>query len=787
MRRSKKNECLKQLDGLKNMIKSLVGMPQDTKLDVLQTAQESAICLGNTIEEYEGGGHPVVELLEAVCELIYESYCSGQDDKGRLYQKVLQVEKKILKDIKEEPEIAFMPVGAEDWSHMAGIWKAAVDTLGCYVSVVPVPVKIFDTEWGLPKIQCYTGNYPDEVPLTDYREYDLSLYRPDIIFVSGLAKGDDFCRVSEAFSLDNLESFAGRVVCIPDNITVSWLDKGKKDTEDNIRSTLLDEWNQRRDVIRLNGQKEQRFKDKKVFLLETGIYNVLHASEIYISELEKVVDAIGMFKNAILWWRPHPLTVYALNRHGKETINRYQELLEHIRDKPYVVVDDTPDLVNAVCMADAYIGELSNGLALSGLEGYPSYICTPFDEKTEPGYIQPSAAAVWRNKLYLSAKAFNGLFCLDLDMDRLEYIGPFGGEEYHIKGLHSLAAVYKGNIYFIPGRGKAIARLNTETLDINLLPLPENVDSAGRLKFNGVVITGKELWALPGDGGVILKLDMETLEMATFDRWPGRLDFSRIPFKGGAVAGNRLWLCPYNSQDLVYMDLYSGKMKAIPWELPEQSLCGIAAEGNMLWFCPQKGDAVLKVDAITTECDYIEHFPDSFWKAEDRYSSIVYQNHAMWLVPYHARSVLRIDTGTGRVTETDEFPEDFRFFNPGCRDGYFSGSVKDEDRIYLLSSYANAVLVIDTKTESTSCYHLQISREMFNKLILPVETFDESRDTQLEKYMDISDNINLERFLEDVCTEIKTESMLEKQWFKDELYQSHGLTGGKIWNELWKK
>ena len=86
-------------------------------------------------------------------------------------------------DIRASREIVFLPWKASMWEGMEPYWKEAASSQDCSVYVIPLPWFYRNVDGSLRDMQYDGESFPDSVPVTDYRSYDFSAHRPDMIFI----------------------------------------------------------------------------------------------------------------------------------------------------------------------------------------------------------------------------------------------------------------------------------------------------------------------------------------------------------------------------------------------------------------------------------------------------------------------------------------------------------------------------------------------------------------------------------------------------------------------------
>lgn len=194
MRKFVKNELcniIKQLANVNEaLIKSSTSISQEQAQEILTDCQQSAVAVGNKIEECEGDGTESVRLLEEYCEKLYQ-LCMSWDNRN-VREKELKNIRDLLNKVKNsilyeipnsKKEVVFLPYKASMWDSLESVWMAARDDESCDVYVIPIPYFDKKPDGSLGEMHYEGDMYPDYVPITDWQQYSIEERRPDVIFI----------------------------------------------------------------------------------------------------------------------------------------------------------------------------------------------------------------------------------------------------------------------------------------------------------------------------------------------------------------------------------------------------------------------------------------------------------------------------------------------------------------------------------------------------------------------------------------------------------------------------
>lgn len=412
-------------------------------IELLTDCQDLAIAIGTRIEKLRGEGTATVSGLEEYCENIYTvgEQLQGQDpleedaDSVAILTDSLQLVKKTFEaEFPDKREVVFLPYKASMWDSLESVWKAADADPECDAYVVPIPYYTLDGQHNF-KDFCYEGNqYPDYVPVTDYREYDLKLHHPDVIYVHN--PYDEFntvTSVSPEFYLKKIKDYTEKLVYIPYFVLPEIRPSNQASADsmshfcflpgtmyadqvilqsENMRQIYINEFIKaaEKQNIKVNkAEAENKFLGlgspkfdkvvnvrkedvtmpkewlriiqkpdgtyKKVIFYNTSISSLLNSGERMFLKMKNVFKQFKEKQEQVtLLWRPHPLMKDTLESMLPDLVKEYQQIVEEYKEEGWGIYDDTPDLDRAIAISDAYYGDGSSVVQLCQKVGMPIMI-----------------------------------------------------------------------------------------------------------------------------------------------------------------------------------------------------------------------------------------------------------------------------------------------------------------------------------------------------------------------------------------------------------------------------
>lgn len=340
------------------------------------------------------------------------------------------MEHQIEKESKECLKVVFLPYKASMWDSLESVWKAADEDLNCTAFVIPIPYYDKGPDGKFKEFHYEGDQYPEYVPIVDYRIYDFSKRKPDIIFIHNPYDECNYVTsIHPFFYSKNLKEFTDRLIYIPyfvlgeidpDNLqavegmshfctlpAVVNADKvivqseqmrqayihvmtefversSRKYWEEKILglgSPKFDKvQNTKREDIRIPEEwlrilERPDGSRKKVILYNNSVSAFLKHDRKMI---EKMKDVFRIFyesrEEVALLWRPHPLIKATIESMRPHLWKEYEKMTEEYKKAGWGIYDDTAELERAIEVSDAYYGDRSSLVQLCQEKGMPIMI-----------------------------------------------------------------------------------------------------------------------------------------------------------------------------------------------------------------------------------------------------------------------------------------------------------------------------------------------------------------------------------------------------------------------------
>lgn len=419
----------------------LSGGEDQTVQGILADCQEAAIQIGEFIENLEGEGTQAVACLEQYCEALYQVSAQLEDIPAQKIYK--RLEGALLKAQNEiahmhtRREVVFLPYKASMWDSLESVYLAAREDENCDAYVVPIPYYDKNTDDSFGEMHYEGGEYPDNIEITYYEDYNLEERHPDVIYIHNPY---DNCNVvtsvPERYFSRNLKKYTDCLVYIPYFILseiepddqeaiermkhfcflpgIIWADKVivqsekmrqiyinefiKAARESGLPEAYTDRKKLKEKILGLGSPKLDKVRTvrkedvtvpeewrkviekpdgtwKKIIFYNTSISAFLKDGGKMIKKMKSVLRIFRERQDeTALLWRPHPLMHSTVKSMQPQLWAKYEEIVNTYRAEGWGIYDDSTDMDRAVILSDAYYGDMSSVVQVYQETGKPVMI-----------------------------------------------------------------------------------------------------------------------------------------------------------------------------------------------------------------------------------------------------------------------------------------------------------------------------------------------------------------------------------------------------------------------------
>lgn len=544
-------------------------------LQLMIDCQNGVVKTIKFINLLEGKGTKTVTLLEEYHESLNNFGKNLKTNDATfvkyLQNRISQIKNSIKKDIKADKiEIVFFPYKASMWDSLESIWIAANQDLKCDAYVVPIPY--YDR---LPKRELgqmhYEGDlYPKDIPIVDWRTYDLEKRRPDVIvFHNPYDDGNYVTSVHPDYYSDKLKGFTELLCYVPYFVSYGNVENGfilnsgvlNADRaylqSEKVRDTYIQVYKEFEKKNRCSGRfgkAEKKFiamgspkldrilntkrkdcnlpegwekliENKKVVVYNTSIGAFLQGGEQYLKKLRSVLDIFRTRDDVTLWWRPHPLIEATCQSMRPRLLAEYKKIIVAYRQDGWGIYDDTWDVHRALAVSDALIGDVSSLMSMYNVTGKPAMLLDAeleyeLDDNVREEFLHsdtiyfmatPDGDPEWGFSM-----SCNALYKISLKNATAEYIASVPAEN-NIAGLYRQPIEIGDKLLLVPSSAYEWAFYDTSDGEWTKIPVPDKClpaqDRSGCLGsvFGSVVWCDGYILVLPGDRGYLLSIILKAV------------------------------------------------------------------------------------------------------------------------------------------------------------------------------------------------------------------------------------------------------------------------------------
>ncbi|MDD6482802.1 MAG: hypothetical protein PUF65_11155 [Lachnospiraceae bacterium] len=401
-----KKQVIRILKDVDLLCKKAIQQDADVLITILQDVQEAVITVGERVEKEVDDSVDIVSCLESLCEVFY-LLSENPDDKknyGKQIHDILEQVIAMISQMQAGYQIVFFPYKADMWDSLESIWLSCKEDPLCDCKVVPIPYYHFDSEKREWIYQYEIDRFPSYVPVIDYTEYDLE-EKADAAFVHNPYDEYNYVtHVHKDYYSYNLKKYVNKLFYVPYYVSTGQVSEPQKvlsvyqkadylvvqsdafkeglkpypyfDKAIVMGSPKLDR------VIRSSGRMNLvpeewkcMIKGKKSLMLNTSLAQFLSDGAVYLRKIAYIFEVIRQRDDVVLIWRPHPLLKFTIESMRPQLLPVYLKLEQYFIDEKIGILDKTADIINAITIADGYIGEAASSVVnLFEAAGKPLFI-----------------------------------------------------------------------------------------------------------------------------------------------------------------------------------------------------------------------------------------------------------------------------------------------------------------------------------------------------------------------------------------------------------------------------
>lgn len=313
-------------------------------------------------------------------------------------------------------EVVFLPYKASMWDSLESAYMDVKNDKSVNAIVVPIPYYDKNPDGSTDKEHYEYAEFPNDVPVIDYRCYDIAARHPDKIYIHN--PYDEFNHITTVqpdYYSEKLREYTDELIYIP-YFVLADIDPNNKDALEGVKHLIITnvmknahkvivwskDWRQAyinvmsdfagentrkywEQIIKVEeSSKLKRVRDfkvsdmilpddwkckctkpdgskKKIILYNTSVGTLLEESEKMIDKIDRVLGFFRENKDEVtLLWRPHPLMEATLTSMRPDLWESFSKLTDTYRREDWGIFDESADIDRAIAVSDAYYGDQSS-------------------------------------------------------------------------------------------------------------------------------------------------------------------------------------------------------------------------------------------------------------------------------------------------------------------------------------------------------------------------------------------------------------------------------------------
>lgn len=669
-----------------------------TVINLLSDCQDAALYLGELIEKTEGEDTKTVALLTEYHKNLYniavEIETIDQSFSQQLKNELSVIEDSIRDELKPNKiEVVFFPYKASMWDSLESVWMAANEDPQCDAYVVPISYYDRNPDGSFGEYHYEGEDFPDYVPITHYKSYDISVRKPDVAYIHNPYDGyNAITSIDPWFYSHEIKKYTDKLVYIPYYSTSGGMSEGQKTCpayyhadyivtqaekyrgffDSAFSNKLLPLGSPKFDrVIRIcNNPPEPpaawkaKMAGKKVYFYNTSIGGVLGNTGLFLKKMQYVFSVFAAHKDVCLVWRPHPLFESTFDSMRPQYKQVYLKLKRFFIENNIGIYDDTPDIANTIALCDAYIGDAGTSVvSLFGMAGKPIFILNnnisaePSDDDWR-GEMITRGFNMYSDDRWLITRG-NKLYHSPENNYKYQYLCDLS--DYAYGDYCSYAITFGDETYICPKNAQDIVVLYDNKIS-KRVRLKKLIERPGA--FAGALSCGKYIFLIPLYYPAIVRYNTENGEIRYFD---SNLDVfiskrnGEHLIGGYCVQNGYLFIASPVDNRVLAIEAESGKEQVLTTGAKNHCGClTLNSDGTNLWVMPLSGTTVTYWNPENGEVREYSDFPENlkcrhinfgFECMERPFSRPAFCGDYVYLAPYWSNMYIRLNRVTGESIE----------------------------------------------------------------------------------------------------------------------------------------
>lgn len=654
-------------------------------------------------------------------------------------------------------EIVFMPYKASMWDSLESIWKTAKEDDCCECYVVPIPYYDRNSDVNLIKAHYEGYQFPNEVPITHYENYDLSIRQPDVVYIHNPFDDCNYVTsVHPKYYSYELKKYTDMLVYVPYYITgekvpnshkslpiFNYIDKMivQCDAHKKIYDNIIDSDK----VVALGSPKVDKIhyyeknkptipsewiniiQNKKVIMYNISISSILSERIDAINKIKYVFSIFKDRNDVVLLWRPHPLIEATLKSMLPNLLEEYLRLKETFIRENIGIYDDTADITASISISSGYIGEDSSSIVhMFGAAGKPILILDSKIDKvpTEEDLKSVSFmdADFEENNIWFASIGIDALCKMNLNTGKISIVKELSDKIFGTN-MPQYCDVKKidNKIYMLPLLSEYICIYDLDTDQLKKINIPD----AEFVNFDRMIHYKEYLFMKPKNYNAVIQYNINNGELIYHKKCIE--EFYKISgdkpmfLWGVSVKDNLLLMASAINNKVLEFNMDTGKSKVHTVGKEGMAYFAMEYDGNDYWLAPEEGNTIIRWNYESGSVKEYNNYPKNFIGENRGFIGLICCGDYIIAFPREGNMIVKIDIDNGKMSE---FNLKLPYEEGQCNSCYnFNLSnynfVKklNENHIVAFSNYDNSLLKISISTGEYSLTKCEFSKSDVNEYL----------------------------------------------------------------------
>lgn len=659
----------------------------------------------------------------------------------------------------EKKEVVFMPYKASMWDCFDSVYQAAIQDEEWNVVVMPIPYYNIGKNREILEKHYEGKKFPNYVKIVDYREYDLEIRRPEIIFYHNpYDKYNKVTQIDEKYYSSALKKYCNHLVYIPYDVVCRSIDpyrclmpgvqnawrivvENSKVMEQYIQHGKLSEervltlGSPKYDSVlsaiktaKIPEQWKEKLEGKKIFLYNTHLSEIISAPYVFVKKLSNIVECFEQEQGVALLWRPHPLSMETIKSFRKELLREYMDVIEKVKRAKNAVYDATAELEQSIAIADAYMGaEQSSVSPLFQITEKPMlYTNIEIDKiNNTKRSMHSHSNAIVGNQMYMYSCENNVIGVVQSETGEIELLRGCAENAGGTQLVVVCCIVYQENIYFITADEKCIIKFQTNSKELKRIPIEQNYNDYAPILWKQKILFFPCFYST-----TIPCIDVKTDEVTYIPtNYEKELNLGmgekvEYLFYGTQIVDKVLYRGCYIAPIIQKYYLEEQRFEYVTVKGVHCGINNVAYDGEFYWLILKEDSRVLRWDEQKNEIVDVIDLDEYIGIKGSRWVAIQSADRIIYIWQENGTYIVRIDVEQSDIICFDcrDIPE---FESPQFAQAFSHAVQYENGKIIFYPYKANGIVAI-TEEGSISFYKTEIDTKDILRLFPKEQVFSES-------------------------------------------------------------